>query len=307
MKVSLTDGRVVETELDPNLSCVTAFTAFAAQHPPLSSEDYCFYLPTSDGSFAHLEDLKQLFETQLHLPAVRAVYRNSSCACRTSLVPHSPPPLLCWNLSPQMRDRLVVRLRPIVVKVKLSNGIVRTCEFDSGRSASQILSQIVTTYVGQSNSQDYALILENEATFEKIVLEADRLLSSYAINEQVRYVYVRSWQATRERSHYAILCWQNCLRLELLAKLTAPEAEEVEVEEGPEVNIWDEPDDNPDNITFEGGTGIQNIETASLNKLVERVTSDGEYGTLFAACTGAYPASSLIVRISLVVAQMWIS
>jgi len=95
--------------------------------------------------------------------------------------------------------------------------------------------------------------------------------------------------------------------LELLAKLTAPEAEEVEVEEGPEVNIWDEPEDNPDNITFEGGTGIQNIETASLNKLVERVTSDGEYGTLFAACTGAYPASSLIVRISLVVAQMWIS
>jgi hypothetical protein len=66
--------------------------------------------------------------------------------------------------------------------------------------------------------------------------------------------------------------------VELLSKLAAPDAEEVEEVDEPDVNIWDEPGDNPDNITFLGGTGIQNIETASLNKLVERVTSDGEYG-----------------------------
>jgi hypothetical protein len=52
-------------------------------------------------------------------------------------------------------------------------------------------------------------------------------------------------------------------------------------EEHEECNIWEEPEDSPGNITFEQGKpkAIQNIETATLNKLVERVTSPDEYGS----------------------------
>src|SRR3990167_9406008 len=54
-------------------------------------------------------------------------------------------------------------------------------------------------------------------------------------------------------------------------------------EEEEECNIWEESADSPDNITFEKNKekAIQNIESATLNKLVERVTSPEEYGTHF--------------------------
>lgn len=55
---------------------------------------------------------------------------------------------------------------------------------------------------------------------------------------------------------------------------------EDDTEEAEECNIWEEKPDCPDNITFDEGKekAIQNIETATLNKLVERVTSADEYG-----------------------------
>merc|ERR1712137_841158 len=54
---------------------------------------------------------------------------------------------------------------------------------------------------------------------------------------------------------------------------------EDDAEEEEECNIWEEPEDSPQNITYEKGKeeAIQNIETATLNKLVERVTSPEEY------------------------------
>ena len=77
-----------------------------------------------------------------------------------------------------------------------------------------------------------------------------------------------------------------CLKLtskqqtEVANKTVVDDDEEEEVEE---CNIWDEPPDSSENITFEQGKekAIQNIETASLNKLVERVTSADEYGKFF--------------------------
>jgi hypothetical protein len=83
-----------------------------------------------------------------------------------------------------MREKLHVRLRPTVIKVKLSNGITRTCEFDSAFTAAQVLTQIVSTLV-QANAQDYALVLENEATRDKAVLESNTLLTSCDLNEHV--------------------------------------------------------------------------------------------------------------------------
>lgn len=51
-------------------------------------------------------------------------------------------------------------------------------------------------------------------------------------------------------------------------------------DEGEDCNIWDEQEDSPSTITFEKNKepAIQNIETATLNKLVERATSIDEFG-----------------------------
>ena len=56
--------------------------------------------------------------------------------------------------------------------------------------------------------------------------------------------------------------------------------EEQEVEE---CNIWEEPPDSKENITFEANKDntVQNIETATLNILIQRLTSPDEYSLFY--------------------------
>lgn len=157
------------------------------------------------------------------------------------------------------RETVFLRPRPITVRVKLSQDLFQQMVFDAEWQVERILSEIASHVSEGSvsiNIDEYHLVLQNGETGEKQALELGRLLSSYKVTE-----------------HSAVV----------LCKLADSEnsVSETDVDEEEDVNIWDEPADSPENITFDGPAQIENLETATLNKLVERVTSTSEFDTAF--------------------------
>eukprot|EP01094_Clydonella_sp_ATCC50884_P016119 TRINITY_DN2682_c0_g1_i3.p1 TRINITY_DN2682_c0_g1~~TRINITY_DN2682_c0_g1_i3.p1 ORF type:complete len:1232 (-),score=573.06 TRINITY_DN2682_c0_g1_i3:945-4640(-) len=157
------------------------------------------------------------------------------------------------------RDEVHLRPRPIRVRVKLSQDLFQQMVFDAEWRVSRILSEIAS-HVSEGtvsiNVDEYHLVLQRGGG-ERVALDSEKLLSAYAIDE-----------------HSALVLCK-------IADTDTASASETDVDEAEDVDMWDEPADCPENITFEGAKEIKNLETATLNKLVERVTSTEEFDPAF--------------------------
>jgi len=127
-------------------------------------------------------------------------------------------------------------------------------EFHPDEEISNVVKQIAQHVGREFGPDNFQLVMESPDLAEPVPLEADKKMRLYITSDTCNLRFMSKHGGAED------------------------DAEEEE-----ECNIWEEPEDSPQNITYEKGKeeAIQNIETATLNKLVERVTSPEEYDVDF--------------------------
>jgi len=125
-------------------------------------------------------------------------------------------------------------------------------DFNPKMKISEVFS-LITSHVSLAQS-NFELVLESDDKDEPVTLDENEVIQNYVTSDNCRLRFISKAKEEDESSEHD----QDC-------------------------NIWDEPPDSPANITFDKDKeqAIQNIETATFNKLVERVTSPDEYDVDF--------------------------
>lgn len=151
------------------------------------------------------------------------------------------------------RKRLELRQRPLRIKVILAKDTWQLMEFNPSMKIGRVFDQIASRVGSAVNVASYGLVLEGEHT-NPVALDNAKPLSAYEFNDKCQLKFA----------------------------LRAVKKEETE-EDDEECSIWEELEDTEDTITYEEGKErcIENIETATLNKLVLKATSPDEYDPNF--------------------------
>jgi len=154
---------------------------------------------------------------------------------------------------PENRERLELRQRPVRIKVILAKDTWQLMEFNPSMKISAVFAAIASRVGSAVNVASYGLVLEG-AHINPTALDNDLPLSAYEFDDKCH--------------------------LKFALRAIKKEDAAGDADDAP---LWEELDDTPETITYEQGkeASIENIETATLNKLVLKATSPDEYDPNF--------------------------